>query len=243
MKISIIDEDQMIRETVAERISIFCDARGIQAELVLFESPAFFLKSAEKEHCDVVFISVLFSSGGMSGIEAARILREKDKNAYIIFLDETSEHMQDAFSVHAFSYIIKKDLDSELESVLEDLRQVAHIPQIVRFRSSKGDIILHTDEILFAQMEGHYLKINLTDGTNRMIRMTFSAFSQRMEKQGGFLSVNKGILVNLDYVRSFEKNTLVMADGTRLPVRVKSSSAIERQWNAWTYQKKKRELR
>ncbi len=104
MKIAICDDSEEIRLEIAELIK----EQRPEAEVTQFSSGEGILCSPEKY--DIVFLDI--AMGGISGLEAARRLRERqekngDKKSIIIFITAFKEHMSEAFDVNAFHYLIK----------------------------------------------------------------------------------------------------------------------------------------
>ena len=173
----------------------------------------------------------------MTGVDAIRALREVDRKAFVIFLTDSSDHMPDAFSVHAYSYIIKRNLQTELPRVMSDLMSTIAIPRSITLKNGKQTVMLSIGDIVSIQTEGHYLIIrSMGDVTNR-VRMTFAEMQAKLEKSREFLMINKGIMVNMDHIRDLSGSVATMVDGSTLPVRMRGQAAIVRAWRDYNFDK------
>ena len=55
---------------------------------------------------------------------------------------------------------------------------------------------------------------------------TFDALAAPLLADFRFLSINKGIVVNMNYIESIEKNTAVMENGKILPISRRKQSEV-----------------
>ena len=116
MKIAICDDSEEIRLEIAELIKEQCP----EAAIYHFSSGEGIIGSPNEY--DIIFLDI--AMGGISGLEAAELLRERQeksggKKSIIIFVTAFKEHMPEAFDVNAFHYLIKPPDREKLARVLE----------------------------------------------------------------------------------------------------------------------------
>ena len=237
MKIAIADDISSIVTEVQEITRTFFEEHGVPVEISTFSRPGDFIKSLETDQYGLVIMDVYFDGEDLTGVDAIRKLREVDRRCMVVFLTDSSDHMPDAFSVHAFSYIMKHDLGSMLPKTLDDLMGAIQVTRSITVTHNKQQLMLHLADIVSIRTEGHYLIIRDITKEEYRVRMTFSDISKKLEKAKEFLLINKGILVNMDHVRNFDGNSAVMTDGSSLPVRVRGQSGIVRQWHDYNFDK------
>lgn len=75
--------------------------------------------------------------------------------------------------------------------------------------------------------DAHYLDVALSDGTALRCRMTMKQFLGQTNYNERFILINKGIIVNADYITDFENNCCIPENGARLPIRVRDRLKIE----------------
>ena len=237
MKVAIADDNRQILTSVEELLRAYMQQRDIPLELAVFDTAQGFIDSLEEEIYDLVVMDIYFDDQPLTGVDAIKALRKNDRRTNVVFLTDSSDHMADAFQVHAFSYVIKGELGTMFPQVLDDLMAVVTIPRSITLSSGKQTIVLAVSDILSVEADGHYLLINDIHGEVKRIRMTFSEISKKLESSKEFLLINKGVLVNMDYIRKFENKMAIMTNGTRFPARVRGYTAIVRQWHDYNFDK------
>ncbi len=70
------------------------------------------LASMERENYDLLFLDVLMP--GLSGIQAAREIRQKNENIKIVFLTSSPEYAVESYSVQATNYLLKPATEERL---------------------------------------------------------------------------------------------------------------------------------
>ena len=71
--------------------------------------------------------------------------------------------------------------------------------------------------------------------------MTFSAAEKQLEDRR-FLSLMKGVLVNLDYVLQIGDGRCLMQGGAVLPLRLKDEKELQQKWLNYKFAKIRREM-
>ncbi|WP_326492517.1 LytR/AlgR family response regulator transcription factor [Sinomicrobium oceani] len=79
------------------------------------------------------------------------------------------------------------------------------------------NVKLNIDDIVYVQGLKDYLKIHVA-GTNKPV-LTLLSFKDFLEKvpEGQFLRIHKSFIVNIGYIRSVQKNKVIIYDN-RIPI-------------------------
>lgn len=93
------------------------------------------------------------------------------------------------------------------------------------------------ENIVCAITDAHYLDVALENGTSIRCRMTTGQFLEQVYFDERFVLVNKGIIVNADYVIDFNNNCCILENGTRLPMRVRDGLIIEQTVRNYNFNK------
>ena len=235
MKIAIVDDEADCQAEMESLLKHFGAENGLQMEITSFSGGEAFLDAARQERFDIVFMDIYME--GLDGMRAAVRLRKTDRQCVLIFLTSSEEHFPDAFSVHAFEYILKPLVPQRVYDILRDA--LAILPPESRYIEVTSErkivrLFLHT--IVSAVADAHYLNIGLADGSVVRSRMTIRDFLRMAEDAPGFISVNKGIVLNADYITQFEANCCLTENGGRFPVRVRDRAQLERAGSAYHFE-------
>ncbi len=225
MKIAIVDDEKIYTDKIASLCHDF-ETQGCDSiETSCFVSGKAFLDSFQAGVYQVVFMDIIME--GINGIETARRLREKDHACFLVFLTSTSDFMPEAFSFHAYDYIVKPFTSQRVFQLLSDVKK--HLPELpyIEIISNRQSISLLLSEIISVVSNAHYLNIHTNDGRHLRTRMTLGTFLHLTKNAPCFLSINRGVLVNADYVDTIDKESCIMTDGTSFPIRVRDSKKLK----------------
>lgn len=230
MRICAVDDDRGLLDNLVGMCRDYAKSRSMDLTVDAFTQGPALLEVWEPQVYTLIFVDVYMEP--MDGITLARELRRRQQNLCIVFLTASGDFMPEAFSVHAFHYIQKPYSREQLFSVLDDARRI--LPQ----REGQLDIMcgghlehLRISEVIFAVSDAHYLQICTMSGSYRT-RMTLSDFLQAVSEQPSFLQINKGIIINMDYVETIDGQSCLMENGTRHPIKVRDRVALERRIRA-----------
>ena len=101
MRMICVDDERLLMEdavALCREISIVKDAKG-------FTKPAEALNWLEHEQADVALLDI--DMPGMSGIELAKKIQNKQPQIAVIFLTGYSQYALDAYDVHPTAYLLK----------------------------------------------------------------------------------------------------------------------------------------
>lgn len=204
-------------------------------DIFCFQSGEEFLAVFEEHSFDMVFMDIYMN--GITGIETAKEIRKTDKHCLLIFLTTSTEHMPDAFSCHAFEYIQKPVNEKRIMQVMIDVKHILPIKtQYIELNSNRQNICILYDDFIMAIADKHYLNITDIQGNIYKIRQTFSKFVTSLQQDKRFLQINKGILVNMNYIVSIEENICILKNGQRLPIKIRDSAKIKEIWYQYGFE-------
>ena len=174
---------------------------------------------------DIIFLDIEMKL--MDGIEAAKKVREKDKEVIIIFITNLAKYAIQGYDVEAKGFLLKPvnyiAMEKQLGKCLQEIGKKTESYLTVRFAGGMKKIPMF--EILYMESEGHYLVIHTTKEAVRIL----SSIKNMENKVGvyNFCRCNNGTLVNLMKVESVNQNELYIG-GKVLPIsRAKKKKFME----------------
>ena len=120
MNIAIVDDDPTLRISLRHFLHKWHTDNNLPLKMDEYDDGEEFLDSLQNNKYDIVFMDIFMEK--KNGIDTAADMRKIDKNMVLVFLTSSSEHMPDAFSVHAFGYLLKPLLPEKLYRVMNDIK-------------------------------------------------------------------------------------------------------------------------
>lgn len=231
MRIAICDDSPADLAQIGAYVAEYVEKRHLVMDVVRFSSPEALL-SFERQHGagDVYLLDIVMD--GMSGIDLAHRIRERTRRAFILYLTGEESFSLDAFSVRAFSYLIKpvsrEKLFSELDECFERLSPPQKPPERIAIRTPEGLQTAVLNDINAVEYVDHRLIYHLTHG--RRIagvsqKRPFESQAEELTGTGHFVRSARGYYVNMKNVRSMTASGFIMADGSEFPITRKFTHA------------------
>ena len=209
MKIAVCDDETKILEDIKSIILNLYPGDDVN----LFSSGEEFLESDENP--DVLLLDI--DMPGMSGMDVASKLAEKETDTLIVFVTAHDELVYDSFKYHPFAFVRKTYLRKELSGVLKDCRlKIDKKNKRYVFKSGSETVSLSLDEILYFESFANYLTVK-TKTLEYKTRSTISGAQSELEKND-FLRIHKGFLVNLEHVKTVKSDELLLDNDETLPI-------------------------
>ena len=168
------------------------------------------------EDTDLIVLDI--GMGGLSGMDAARRLRQCGVETRIIFLTSMVEYALEGYDVHAYAFIPKPvsfDIFSEkVDAAMNDVSRRRGV--MLLLKSGMTSDYVSSRDILYIDVQDHNIRLVFSGG-----RKTYYARLQAVEDQlrgQGFFRCHKSFLVNFRYVRAIRQDTIVMSNGDSVPL-------------------------
>ena len=118
LKIAICDDETFFLENIKELTKHYFNSKGMMVKIQCYQDTEAFLQSDVNSY-HIIFLDMIL--GEKNGIEVARIIRQKNKTVPMIFISAYAEFALQGYSVRAFNYILKNDLDQTFYIVMDSL--------------------------------------------------------------------------------------------------------------------------
>lgn len=166
------------------------------------------------------------------GIELARLIRENDETAVIIYLTSHEGHALDAFRVRASQYLTKpvsrETLHRELDAALTAIN--AKRAKTFLLKTKEGIRAIPFHRIVCCELENRCVCCVTADGARYRsvtLRMSFDEAVAALLADERFIRPHTSFVVNMGYVRSIQGDSLMMKAGENIPVTRRMAAHIK----------------
>lgn len=238
MNIAIIDDYEKDSLLIADYLDTYfsesyCDMCFF---LHTFQSGEVFLQTFSANFFDLIFLDYFMD--GLTGLEIARFIRNKDADVPIFLTTASPDYAIDGYKVKASGYLVKPVRYEEF-SQLMSLLDFKHKQKdkIITVNTGKDILSIPTEKIVYCDISGHYVQIHTADARTLRIRMTFSDFMPFLEPYPEFLFCNRACIINMDHVDHHDESTFYMKGGDRIPLRRKQQSQLLKMYSNYIFRK------
>lgn len=172
---------------------------------------------SKKLKFDIVFLDIIMRD--MDGMTCARLIRQQDKLARIIFLTSSTDYVYEGYEVNATAYLVKPINADKLAGVIDkacDQIEEAAKESIAITSGGATQRILLTD-ILYLESEKNKVMIILANGKRLAVYTTLDGFEQS-HRSKLWIRSHKSYLVNFLYIEQYAGDKFVLRDGTVIPI-------------------------
>lgn len=218
MKIAICDDEKEIRESLRKILEEYKEP---------FEQIDLYTSGEELLECDrnydLLFLDI--DMKGINGIETARKIRLKDKKIKIVYVTAYKEYASQAFSVHAFGYLLKPIKKEKICRQIQDAfsyeeETPKEIP-ILEFMTLEGRVRISCDTIYYFEFFNRKIKL-VSEKETYFMRGKISDIREKMEIYG-FAAPHKSFVVNLDKVKNIKGYDIYLMNNEILPLSQKQA--------------------
>lgn len=213
-RIGICEDDKQYRKFLVNIIRKNY-SREDNIQIYFFTDGASLFSFPEWEALDILFMDVDLPDG--DGHIFAGKFREKNKKAIIDFCTNIGFPQADLFKINVFRYI-RKDAgtDKVEEQVAETLEEYRRQRRFENFVTSKKEISLEINDILYCEKQKRGTKIYLTDNSDITVTEHLNSIYNRISKYG-FSWPHDSYIVNMKHIVGLSRKK-VMLPGSELAV-------------------------
>lgn len=224
MRIAIVDDVETERISLNKMLNHWAGINHIDITCDYFSSGNDFLAAMNQRRYDLVFMDIYMDE--TDGIQTAEKMRRTDPECCLVFLTTSQEHMPQAFPCHAFDYLLKPMTQERLSQTLCDfLRIFPEKQRYINLPLGRQVVPVFYSHLEYISADSNYCIVQAQE--QYRCRMPFSRLKAILEQDERFCTINRGILVNLDYVDSMEDLVCWMKSGISFPMNTKKNSELK----------------
>lgn len=212
VRFAVCDSEQAMIKFIINKLRTYYAS---ECNIMTYSDGASLLSDHHRVRFDAIFLDIAIP--GLNGMEIAERIREYDRHVKIIFVSDKNELAYKGYLYDAFRFVRKSNLDQDLREAAISLDQVLVFQdEYLVFKTDNGDVTQVAKDIKYFEADGHFINMACKDETIRTCG-TMRDYEERF-KNIGFIRIHKGFLVNFRYIRSVDKNAVILTCGKRLPL-------------------------
>lgn len=212
MRIALLTKSQNIEGTIRRVAMDISLRRFFNIEVSNFFSLKNFLLSSLE--FDIIFVDDDVEN--RKSVETAKFIRNKFPETPIVLLSNTSSEVYNAFSVKAYRFLVKPIDPLEIAEAIEAYRKEQFSYKLVIAKSEGAFHSFCPDEIIYVETDKRGC-ILYTGGGAIHVSTPFLQITEQLPEEYFYL-VHRSYSVNMMHIRTFSQISLIMKDGTEIPI-------------------------
>ena len=211
----VVEDEPEEARRLSEYVRRYGESHGEAFQITWLKSAMDML--SDKGHYDLVLLDI--DLPGISGMEAAQLMRVYDETTPIIFVTNLAKFAVKGYEVGATGFIVKPvtwgNLSMNLDRALRVIKQ--NSGRSVMVPTEDGVRVVPFSSIVYIEVTGHKLTYHLESGEEVEARGSLGQVEEELDG-APIVRVAKSCLANMDKISFIRPQTLQMVTGEQLHV-------------------------
>ena len=235
MRIMVCDDNELFLSAFKQKIEDYCAKKDWECQIVVFSDPKKILNESIKD-VEIVFLDI--DMPNRNGLDIARELRSQSEELIIVFVTGFLEYAPNGYTVGAFRYLLKNDVDNSLPKCLDDIWEKLYVKQdAIAFLTEEQETInIQLKNIIYIEGTARrYVRVHLTSEMTPVIECRGSLVDYTNELyEKGFMRIQKSFIVNLIHVKDIRSYVAYLDNGETLKVSRNDYKSVMNRFLIWT---------
>lgn len=217
MRIAICDDRMEDSARLSALLRNYLDENALTANVDIFASGEALLEAAKPGKYQIIFQDIYMDKNGVTGMQAAEIIRERDDEVSIIFTTTSIKHGPASYAVDAAYYIVKPVEKENLRRALGKCRaQLDSYARMIEITVNRQPHKIRLRDVYYAEVFRHDALLRTVSGVIKS-RITFG---ELVELLGGFpfIPCHRSYVVNIAHVADLRGSDFIMKNGDKAPI-------------------------
>jgi len=239
VRIAIVDDLPVERTRLTEMLTAELHTTHTDIhKLDTFDSAEAFLEKWTPEGYDLVLLDIYM--GGVTGVEAARKIRETDENVHLVFCTTSNEFASESYALGISYYLHKPYSADDLKRMIRKVRPADY--ELTRYvlLPDGQKLILRT--VTYTQYDNHVISIFRKQSPALTVRMSQGAFEALVADAEFIVPCSKGLTVNLYEVDRMDESDFILKDGSLVPISRRKLKDVQKLYDEFLFRKMRKEM-
>lgn len=216
INVAIVEDEPFQTEQTQSFLTRFGEEKGVDFSCTAFPNGNEILQ-VDHNKFDLILMDIDMPL--LNGMETSKKIRETNNETSIVFITNMANHAVNGYKVRALDFMVKPltyaDFKMTMSRFLSSFE--AKAPKSVVISVKGVTMRIDLGDILYLDMDGHDVNLVKNDGTSLVFRGSMKSVNA-MFPGDDFFQITSGSIVNLNHLTSFIEDSVILDDGTRLPV-------------------------
>lgn len=233
LRIAVCDDDSAAAQSNREAVEDCLKGCGSMGEIAVYTRSDNLLWDITEDRFFFDLILLDIEMPGSTGMELADKIRPFLPQVKIIFITSHVEYAIDAFALSIFRYVPKNDTAQRLPAAIQDAIRLIQLEEgrTYTIRTSSRLEKIPYREILYIARDGKNAGI-VTAGGRAKVRKSLQQVYEELAAEE-FIFTDRGCIVNMIHIMQVKEGSVILKDGTALPVSRSHLQAVKAQINTY----------
>ncbi len=223
IRFALCDDSDIERRIIRFMLDQYIEEQGYSVQVEEFDSGDALLKSDVTAY-DLIILDIYM--GGLNGIDTAKELLDAHSEGKIIFCSGSNEFAEESYDVDAFRYLVKPVAKEKLYQSLDRFFRLYTDMQTLEYKYQRTVRKMLLKDVMWIEADGRHTILH-TEKETIESTTSLSEFAEKL-LGNGFLKPIRYALVQLHAVAEVTNDTLVLKDGTEIPVSRENRKEIQK---------------
>lgn len=230
MNIAICDDEDIICKKLSEQVGRVIRQTPYSCSQKLFSSGDELLQFLDENpgHFQIYLMDI--GMQGTDGLETAKRIRRRDKDAVLLFITGYREFMPEAFQVLAFGFLVKPVSEAELERMLLSAVHLLECRNTHYFyKRFKNIHTIPLAQIEYIESRGRKVILHLVNGEDKEYYGTLKDAAAKTQGLT-FVQAHHSFIVNLEQIQALESWEITLQSGEKIKISNTYHSSFHKQY-------------
>ena len=215
-RLAICDDDGHFSRQLAQMLEQWPE-KPEHLNLFVFEDADSLLSAHNTNPFDIIILDVIMPL--LNGIQAARELRQQDRDVKLVFLTSSPDFAVESYTVKANNYLLKPPQPEQLYRCLQELfQQIEQDAKTITVKSNKALRRIPVKQIEYIEAQNKQVIFVLTDGRIIQVTEPLYNFEGQLLLSDGFYKCSRSYIVNINRIETYTPKEICMRSGCRIAI-------------------------